>query len=150
MRRLYVLLLLLVLAAPVLAGCVQKSKPEVQEVVTPTGTPAEAKEGHEEGEEAHEEAVIVHEGEAAVTVTLKNFEFSPANVEVKEGQIVEFRNEEGRHTVTIAEAGHDEPLIDVELSPGESVLVKFNGSGSYDLVCTFHEGAGMVGRIIAI
>jgi plastocyanin len=156
MRKVYILVALLVLAVLV-AGCAQQSKPEVKEISTPVSTPAstpvstpeKAEEDHEEGAEAHEEAVVVDEGEPAVTVTLKNFEFSPANIEVKEGQIIEFRNEEGTHTVTIFESGHDEPLVDEPLGPGKSILVKFNEAGSYDLVCKYHKNQ-MVGRIVVI
>ena len=151
MRKLYILLCLLAIGVLV-AGCAQQSKPEVKEITTPVSTPEKAEEGQEAGEEGeggHEEAVVVDEGEPAVTVTLKNYEFSPANIEVERGQIVEFKNEEGTHTVTIAEAGHDEPLIDVEVAQGKSILVKFNEAGSYELVCKYHKNQ-MVERIVVV
>lgn len=82
------------------------------------------------------------------TIVLKNFEFSPANIEIKAGQIVKFVNVEGSHTVTIIAPGREEPLIDVVLSKGDMILVKFNQPGSYNLICRFHENAGMIGKII--
>jgi plastocyanin len=150
-RKIYLLAALVVLAVLV-AGCAQQSKPEVKEVkevTTPVSTPETKPESEEAGEGGHEEATVVSEGEAAVTVTLRNYEFSPANIEVERGQIVEFKNEEGTHTVTIAEAGHDEPLIDEEVAQGKSILVEFNEAGSYDLVCKYHKNQ-MVGRIIVV
>ena len=150
MRRLYILLGLLLIGVLV-AGCAQQSKPEVKEVTTPVSTPQSEQTGeeHEAGEGGHEEAVVVDKGEPAVTVTLKNYEFSPANIEVERGQIVEFKNEEGTHTVTISEPGHDEPLVDEEVSQGKTILVKFNEAGSYDLVCRYHKNQ-MVGRIVVV
>ncbi len=152
-KKVYLLAALVVLAV-VVAGCAQQSKPEVKEVTTPAGTPEstekETKGAEGEGAgEGHEEAVVVNEGEAAVTVILKNYEFDPVNIEVERGKIVEFKSEEGTHTVTIAESGHDEPLIDEEVAQGESILVEFNEAGSYDLVCKYHEDQ-MVGRIVVV
>ncbi len=140
-RRVYLISVLLLLAIFAI-GCVQQSKPEVKEVSTP-----EEQGAHEE---SHTEAVVVNEGEPSMTVNLKNFQFEPSNIETEKGQIVEFKNIEGKHTVTILESGHDEPLVDVVLTEDQSVLVKFNEQGSYDLVCRFHENAGMVGKIVVI
>jgi len=137
--------LVLLLSLFLLAGCIQQ---QAEEATPQPETSTLEEEPHEEAGEAHEEATIVSEGVPSVTVVLKNFEFSPSNIDVEEGQIIEFKNEEGVHTVTISEAGHDEPLIDIELSSADSVLVKFNEAGSFDLKCRYHPN--MVGKIVAL
>ncbi len=147
-KKVYVVVALLTLAV-FAVGCVQQSESEVKEVSTPITTP-EQEEVQTGNEEEHSEAVVVEGGEPSVSVNLKNFQFEPSNIEIEKGQIIEFRNVQGSHTVTISETGHDEPLVDVVLSGDQVVLVKFNEAGSFDLVCRFHENTGMTGKIIVI
>lgn len=49
------------------------------------------------------------------------------------------------HTFTVKKLG-----IDVEIEPGKekSITVKPEKTGTYKLICRFHQNAGMVGKVI--
>jgi|Deesub1362A_J573_1020465.scaffolds.fasta_scaffold00050_111 plastocyanin len=134
MKKVFKLGILVVLVAALLvSGCVDNSK-KTEEVQVNV-------------EEGHDEVVVVKEGTPSLTVNLKNFEFSPSELRVDKGDVVEFKDEEGTHTVTIIEGEHGE-MVDETLSKGDSLLVKFNEDGEYKLVCKFHENSGMIGTIV--
>ena len=95
-----------------------------------------------QGGSAAEDAQIVSGMQPAQVVELKNFLFEPARIEIKEGDVVEFRNIEGAHTVTLASLG-----IDRQLSGSGTLQVRFNKQGTYNLACTFHTAQGMAGTV---
>lgn len=69
--------------------------------------------------------------------------FEPAAIRVTPGADVTFENRGGAtHSVTI------EPLgIDLDVSPGQSVQVRFDEPGDYDYVCKYHP-PDMRGRVL--
>lgn len=86
--------------------------------------------------------------------------FEPAEVHVKVGDVVEWRNVgERTHTVTAVEGEADdashvhvpdgaEPFDSGEIGPGESWTHRFTVPGRYDYVCSWHEKSGMMGTVI--
>lgn len=76
------------------------------------------------------------------TVDAHNFEFSDTNLNIKPGTVVKFIDSEGTHTVTLKQG---DISIDKVLSKGQSVMLKFNKGGSYQVYCRFHgsPGSGM-------
>ncbi len=77
-------------------------------------------------------------GDAATTVTARDFAFAPTSVTVEPGEVIEVENTgEASHTFTVEEG--EEHLIDVEISPGatENVTVDVE-SGEYEFYCRFH------------
>ena len=75
-------------------------------------------------------------------VELADFEFIPKIITVKKGDIIEFSNTKGTHTVTI-----DELNIDRVLNEGERFRVRIEEDGLFELTCRFHLGLGMSGII---
>ncbi|MFB6203487.1 MAG: cell wall-binding repeat-containing protein [Candidatus Nanohaloarchaea archaeon] len=77
---------------------------------------------------------------ADMNVTLSNYRFSSDSIKISEGQVISFVNTEGRHTVTL-ESGK----VDVTLSRGESMKLRFDEEGTYSIYCRFHgsPGSGM-------
>jgi plastocyanin len=76
-------------------------------------------------------------------VSIRDNSFNPNQMFIKVGDSVTFRNDGGNtHTVTI----HDPSfaiLIDRQLSPGQSVTVKFPTAGAYHVFCRIHSGTEM-------
>jgi len=82
-----------------------------------------------------------------VTITIKNFEFSPAEVTVAVGTTVEWVNQGGKHTVEADNKSFKSP----ELTAGQKYEFKFTKAGTYAYHCGFHGeagGGGMSGKII--
>lgn len=71
------------------------------------------------------------------TIEATNFEFSNSSISVDNGTVVKFVNQEGAHTVTLDTAG-----IDRTISGGESVTLRFNQAGTYQVYCRFHGSPG--------
>ena len=69
-------------------------------------------------------------------VSLYNFNFSPSNLSIEQGDIVEFKNTEGGHSVTINGTG-----IDYVLDIGSIIYLKFNKPGVYEVYCKFHSAS---------
>lgn len=90
------------------------------------------------------------------------FFFDPVGLHVKPGEIVQFDNHHGLHTVTSFHPKYSEPpfftaphRIPTEYGftappyvGGESWLYKFTKKGVYDLLCLPHLSLGMVMRIV--
>ncbi|MDY6770678.1 MAG: plastocyanin/azurin family copper-binding protein [Candidatus Nanohaloarchaea archaeon] len=74
------------------------------------------------------------------TITLTNYKFSATSPQISAGTVVKFVSQQGTHTVTLDSAG-----IDVTLSSGQSVMLRFNEAGTYQVYCSFHgsPGSGM-------
>ena len=70
--------------------------------------------------------------------------FSPSNVSVTQGGTLVVKNAGSvPHTFTVTGQS-----IDVTVQPGQSQHVKVNlAPGTYDFVCTFHQGLGMTGTL---
>ncbi|MFB6246202.1 MAG: hypothetical protein ABEI74_01255 [Candidatus Pacearchaeota archaeon] len=85
-------------------------------------------------------AVEVVSASADKTIELTNYEFSNDAPSISPGTVVEFKNSEGSHTVTLDAQG-----IDKTLSGSQSVTLKFNEKGTYQIYCKFHgsPGSGM-------
>ena len=75
-------------------------------------------------------------------VELTNFKFTPKTISVTKGDVIQFVNKGGSHTVTIDELG-----VDKVLAAGESVTVTVDREGTFALRCRFHENTGMTGII---
>jgi len=74
-------------------------------------------------------------------VSMKNFAFSPATVNVPVGATVRWKNDDSvAHTVT--SKGFDSGNLD----SGRSFSFTFTKSGSYAYVCTYHQG--MTGTVV--
>lgn len=70
---------------------------------------------------------------AVVVVNIRNMKFDPASVEVRKGDVVEWKNEDiTPHTAT--SSGFDSGPID----PDKSWRHPFTESGSFSYTCTFH------------
>ncbi|MDP3882290.1 MAG: cupredoxin domain-containing protein [Nanoarchaeota archaeon] len=83
-------------------------------------------------------------GNPTRTITLSNFNFAPINAVIKEGEVIEFRNIGGGHSVTLD--GFD---IDIVLDIGATAHLQFNKPGVYEVYCRFHgsSGSGMKATI---
>jgi plastocyanin len=69
------------------------------------------------------------------TVTIKNFAFSPASLDISAGDNVTFVNEDGApHTATANDGSFDTG----RLSSGQSATVTFNSAGEFAYFCQFH------------
>jgi plastocyanin len=70
--------------------------------------------------------------------------FSPSSVSVPQGQTIVVKNAGSvPHTFTVT--GQN---IDVTVDPGQSQRVAVDlPAGTYDFVCTFHQGMGMTGTL---
>ncbi|MDY6778594.1 MAG: hypothetical protein SVU32_08055, partial [Candidatus Nanohaloarchaea archaeon] len=62
------------------------------------------------------------------TITLTNYEFSTVKPSISAGTVIKFVNKEGSHTVTLDTAG-----IDKTLSASQSVTLRFNEDGTYQV-----------------
>ena len=81
-------------------------------------------------------------------VVLKNFRFEPVQLQVEAGK-------KARFTVSSEGAGHTFTIrsldVDVVLPAGTTETIEFDvpeGTGEIQLVCRFHEAAGMVATLI--
>jgi len=82
---------------------------------------------------------------ADATVSLSNYQFSPADLEVASGTVLEVVNANRRTPHTFTVVGED---VDVELGPIESETTDIDlEPGTYDVICRFHEGLGMTGTL---
>lgn len=98
---------------------------------------------------AHQE----HRGEVAegaeevatqVSVTIENFEFDPADINVSKGDTVIWtNNDNASHTVTELNATFDSGTLEM----GNTFNYTFNEVGTFDYKCTFHP-ANMTGKVV--
>ena len=80
----------------------------------------------------------------AVTVSIADFSYEPAEISVAPGAEITFENEdEAKHTATAEDESFDTDSIE----GGESGTVRApDQAGTYDFVCTFH--ANMNGTLV--
>lgn len=95
--------------------------------------------------------ILTSPGESAIhDVSVRNFQFVPANLTIQQGDIVRWNWVEGMHTTTSGtHTGTPDGLWDAPLTISNTVFQRtFNDApGSYTYFCTFHVGGGMVGTI---
>jgi plastocyanin len=118
---------------------------------TQTAEPTEeaAAEQTEEAEATEAAATQEAEGEAegeAVSVTLADFAFEPAELTVSVGTEVTFENEDSApHTATHGTDGQaaDDAEFDVDVPAGESGSYTFEEAGTYEVTCRIHPAMAM-------
>jgi len=73
---------------------------------------------------------------AAVTVTIKDFKFSPQPVQAKVGDVVAWTNQDGTtpHSATMDTAGCDTNTI----NGGATAMLVFSQAGTYTYHCSIH------------
>ena len=73
---------------------------------------------------------------AAVTVTIKDFKFSPQPVQAKVGDVVAWTNQDGStpHSATMDTAGCDTNTI----NGGATAMLVFSQAGTYTYHCSIH------------
>lgn len=88
----------------------------------------------------------VEAGGDGVSIELRDFEFSPNEVDAAPGETVTINLENtGSSSHTFTTDGVDE-----ELSPGDTATVDVDvPDGGVTFACRFHEGQGMTGEIVA-
>jgi plastocyanin len=79
---------------------------------------------------------------ATVSVTVKGMKFTPADVTVHVGDVIEWTNADPfMHTATAKDGGWD-----VSLPPGKSGSVTVNKAGTVDYFCRIHPN--MTGKVV--
>lgn len=83
---------------------------------------------------------------STVTVTVRDFAFSPATVEIPVGGTVVWRFEGAIPHTSTSGAGSALSWDSGVRSTGQSFSMQFNTAGSYPYVCTLHPS--MQGRVV--
>ena len=86
---------------------------------------------------------------AAVTVSMKDFEFGPQEIKVKAGTTITWKNEGAApHSATAVDKSFDTAIF----QPGESKSAKFDTPGTFKYYCQLHGSPdgknGMVGTVV--
>ncbi len=80
-------------------------------------------------------------------VTIINFEFDPATIEVTAGSTVVWTNEDGvTHTVTAGSPGSASGEFDETLDAASSAEITLDGTGTIDYFCAIHPT--MTGQVV--
>lgn len=82
-------------------------------------------------------------GSGDIRLTTQDIEFAPASITAEAGEVTVYVTNEDPtlHTFTIEELG-----VDFQIPGGSDARVTFDaGPGTYEFVCTPHEGMGMTG-----
>jgi plastocyanin len=130
MRKQLPLIVVLLSLALVAAAC--GSDEPTTAPTTPAQTPTETSTSSPTG--ADDEA----------QVAMQDFAFSPADITIAAGGKVELTNTgQVPHTFTLTDTD-----VDVTVEAGEDASVDITlDPGTYDLMCRFHAGQGMVGTL---
>lgn len=83
--------------------------------------------------------------QGTVVVETKDNFFSPAEITVKAGDSIEFRNTGLAPHTAEDKAGS---FNSGNLNSGQSTTVRFDREGTFELICVYHETVGMTGRIV--
>jgi len=85
---------------------------------------------------------------AAVTVSMKDFEFGPSEIKVKAGTAITWKNDGAKpHSATAVDKSFDTAIF----QPGESKSAKFDTPGTFKYFCQLHgtpDGTGMSGTVV--
>lgn len=75
------------------------------------------------------------ESGAATAIVIKNFQFEPANLQVKAGETITVRNDDDvDHTVTASDKSFDTG----PLKQGQTATITVPKAGTYGYVCSLH------------
>ncbi len=78
-------------------------------------------------------------------VDIKAFQFKPDPIEVEAGDEVTFVNHDATvHNVTIKQLGVKDKLDGKD----SETRIKFDKAGTFNYVCTLHDGPGMRGQVV--
>jgi plastocyanin len=81
---------------------------------------------------------------ATAVVRARDNVFRPRTIFIERGDSVRWVNRgDNAHTTTSVSG-----LWDRTIDPGEATSRRFRRRGTFRYVCTFHESAGMVGKVI--
>ena len=126
------LLIVAIIFSLLLAAC--SSVPAPEPVMN---QPVEEKQGDSKG---------VSAGGDAASVVIKGFKFVPAELKIKKGTTVNWRNEDGAaHTIESSDK-NNKILNSDELSDGDTYTFTFQDAGSFAYFCGIHPS--MKGTII--
>lgn len=132
-----IFLVLLIISALLITGCSkQEGTLENDQELIPVeeSAPVVEKKGDEKG---------VSAGGDAASVVIKGFKFVPAEIKVKAGTTVTWRNEDSAaHTIESS----DNTLTSDNLEQGDTVTFTFNNPGRVDYICGIHPS--MKGAVI--
>jgi plastocyanin len=130
--RKHMLLFVVLLSVALVGAACGNDEPTTTGTSTPTESPTETP--SESPSAADDE----------VQVAMQDFMFSPADITIASGGKVELTNTgQAPHTFTLTDTD-----VDVEVQPGEDASVDITLSpGTYELMCRFHAGQGMVGTL---
>ena len=89
-----------------------------------------------------EDSIVPISSSQKESISIKNFAFNPAIINIKIGTTVTWTNEDSvSHTVT-----SEENFDSGTLTSGETFVFTFNDKGTFDYICTIHPS--MKGKII--
>lgn len=85
---------------------------------------------------------------STIVITVKNYQFSPSNVNAVVGDVIQWKWQTGTHTTTsktipIGAASWDKNITSTTTTYSYTLTV----AGTYDYVCTPHQDFGMVGTL---
>jgi len=140
MRRL-ALSLLIVLATAGLAACGGSATPRpAASAATPTAVAGSVAPSTAAGGSAATGAACATaaaSATASVTVTIKNFSYSPQPVQAKVGDVVAWKNDDSApHSATMDDGSCDTDTINA----GSTALLVFTAAGTYTYHCKIHPG----------
>ena len=141
------ILLILLVAALAVSGCVDKQVTPPTPASTPpstTSTVQPAQTSTPAPTTAAPTTAQPTSTQAAVAVEISGFAYNPATITIPKGTTVVWTQKDGvSHSVTIASgSGFDSGL----LSQGQTFSYTFNEAGTFDYGCSIHPG--MSGKII--
>jgi cytochrome c oxidase subunit 2 len=101
--------------------------------------------GGDDADESTDTTAAAGGSGGSVSLTAKDFEFSPQDLSISAGDSIELTNDGGaEHNFSIDGEG-----IDVDAEAGASATVDTSGlaAGTYDYFCKYHSGQGMTGTL---
>ena len=134
------LIALVLILTMLISACSQPQPPAAPTDTTPEETAPEASEPAEEPvtETKGDEKGVSAGGEAA-SVVINNFKFVPAELKVKKGTTVTWRNEDtAAHTVESSTADN-KVLKSEQLDPDDTFTFTFDETGEFPYLCGLHR-----------
>ncbi len=87
---------------------------------------------------------------AGKTITIKDFQYSPADLAVKVGEQITVTNSDiAPHTVTARDGSFDSSDRGL-MAEGDQFRWRFRVPGTYAYFCRVHQSRGMVGEIVVV
>ncbi len=84
----------------------------------------------------------------AATVSATEYAFTSSTVHAPIGGVVMWTNNGTMtHSVTSGTAGTSNGQFSQDITPGQSVCLKFTTAGTYNYFCRFHYSLGMIGSV---